>query len=239
MAEGNLTLEDLTKAIQKACTERNIRLGNEGAFYNPLDEPTSCQFDMEAFQRSAAAIARNRERTAALMRAAKPLPSANINLGVSSSSVEDPAPSSPIAEPQLLGSSPALSTMTPRCAPEPPASVLTTVGANPMLQSYATPSNVAQPTQGQRPAAHNFTSIPTQSQHWQADSTAFSEPHSTFQQQSSQPSVAQSTHGQRSAAHDPLSIPVLRFVMICHDLFFVSGGRFLLCSCRVKSGLAK
>jgi hypothetical protein len=71
-----------------------------------------------------------------------------------------------------------------------------------MLQSYATPSSVAQPTQGQRPAAHNFTSIPAQSQHWQANSAAFSEPQSTFQQQSSQPSVAQSTHGQHPAAND-------------------------------------
>ncbi len=64
VAEGNLMLEDLTKAIQKACTERNIRLGNQGAFYNPPDQPTSYQFDMEAFQRPAAAIARKRERTA-------------------------------------------------------------------------------------------------------------------------------------------------------------------------------
>ncbi len=41
VAEGNLTLEDLTtKAIQKACTERNIRLGNQGAFYNPPDQPS-------------------------------------------------------------------------------------------------------------------------------------------------------------------------------------------------------
>ncbi len=37
--------------------------------------------------------------------------------------------------------------MTPCCAPEPPASVFaTTVGAYPMLQSYATPSSVAQST---------------------------------------------------------------------------------------------
>ncbi len=109
---------------------------------------------------------------------------------------------SPIAEPQLLASTPNLSTMTPRCAPEPPASILTTAGANPMPQSYQTPFNIAQPTQGQRPAAHNFTSIPAQSQHQQTNSAAFSEPHSTFQQQSSQPSVAQSTHGQHQAAND-------------------------------------
>ena len=44
MAEGNLTLEDLTKAIHNACTERNIRLVNQGAFYNPPDQQTSYQF---------------------------------------------------------------------------------------------------------------------------------------------------------------------------------------------------
>ncbi len=35
-AEGNLTLEDLTKAIRDACTQRNLRLGDQGAFYNSL-----------------------------------------------------------------------------------------------------------------------------------------------------------------------------------------------------------
>ncbi len=109
---------------------------------------------------------------------------------------------SPIAEPQLLVSTPHLSAMTPCCAPEPPASVLTTGRAYPMLQSYATPSSVAQSTHGQRPAAHDPLSIPAQSQHWHAHSTVFAEPPSTFQQQSIQPSVAQSTHGQHSAAHD-------------------------------------
>ncbi len=145
---------------------------------------------MEAFQRSAAAIARNRERTAALMRAAKPRPSANINTSISNSSVEGLVPSSPIAEPQLLAPTPHFSAMTPRCAPEPPASDFTTVGANSMLQSYTTPSSVAQSTHGQRQAAHDPLSIPAQSQHWHAHSTAFAEPPSTFQQQSIQPSVA-------------------------------------------------
>jgi hypothetical protein len=92
--------------------------------------------------------------------------------------------------------------MTPRCAPEPPASVFTTVGAYPMLQSYATPSSVAQSAQGQRPAAHDPLGIPAQSQHWQAHSTACAEPQSTFQKQSILSSVAQSTHGQHPAAHD-------------------------------------
>ncbi len=115
---------------------------------------------MEAFNRSAQAIANNRERIAALMRAAKPLPSANINTSISNSSVEGLVPSSPIAEPQLLAPTPHLSAMIPRCAPEPPASDFTTVGANSMLQSYATPSSVAQSTHGQRQAAHGPLSIP-------------------------------------------------------------------------------
>jgi hypothetical protein len=71
-----------------------------------------------------------------------------------------------------------------------------------MLQSYTTPSSVAQSTHGQRPAAHDPNSIPAQSQHWQASSAAFSEPQLIFQQQSHQPSVAQLTHGQHPAAHD-------------------------------------
>jgi hypothetical protein len=102
VAEGNLTLEELTKAIYNACTDHNIRLATQGAFYNPPDQPKLYRFDMEAFQRSAAAIARNRERTAALIRAAKLLPSANNNTCISNSSVEGLVPSFPIAEPQLL-----------------------------------------------------------------------------------------------------------------------------------------
>jgi hypothetical protein len=49
VAEGNLTLEELTKTIHNACTARNIRLGIQGAFYNPPDQPTMYKFDMEAF----------------------------------------------------------------------------------------------------------------------------------------------------------------------------------------------
>ncbi len=94
-----------------------------------------------------------------------------------------------IAEPQLLASTPHLSAMTPCCAPEPPASVLTTVGAYPMLQSYATPSSVAQSTHGQRPAAHDnrtavtanlAAQVPAQSQHWQASGLPTVEGPSTF-----------------------------------------------------------
>ncbi len=80
-------------------TKKTLRLADHGAFYNPPEEPSVIELDMAAFDRSARAIAAHKERIAALMRNAKPLPTANINLGVSSSSVEDPVPSSPIAEP--------------------------------------------------------------------------------------------------------------------------------------------
>ncbi len=92
--------------------------------------------------------------------------------------------------------------MTPRCAPEPPASVFTTVGAYSTLQPYATPSSVAQSTHGQRQAAHDPLSILAQSQHWQANSAAFSEPPSTSQQQLPQLSAVQNNHGQHPAAFD-------------------------------------
>jgi hypothetical protein len=93
-------LEELDNALHDAVTERNIRLGGQGAFYNPPEQPTAIELNMEAFNRSARAIAIRRERTAALMRAAKPLPTMDINLDVSNSSVRGSDPSSPIAEPQ-------------------------------------------------------------------------------------------------------------------------------------------
>ncbi len=113
MADGKITLEELDAALHKAVTARNIRLGDQGAFYNPPDQPTTIEFNMEAFNRSARAIAICRERTAALMRNAKPLPSTNINPDVLNSSVGGSDPSSPIAEPQLLAPTPHLAAMTP------------------------------------------------------------------------------------------------------------------------------
>jgi hypothetical protein len=102
VAEGNITLEELDKALHDAVTERNIRLGGQGAFYNPPEQSTTYELNMEAFQRSARAIAARRERTAALMRNARPLPSSNNNPSVSNSSVGGSDPSSHIAELQLL-----------------------------------------------------------------------------------------------------------------------------------------
>jgi hypothetical protein len=99
VAEGDIFIEELTAAFNNAVRDRFLHLADQGAFHNVPEEPSVIELDMAAFNRSARAIAAYRERIAALMRNARPPPSANINLGVSSSSVEDPVPSSPIAEP--------------------------------------------------------------------------------------------------------------------------------------------
>jgi hypothetical protein len=202
VANGEISMEELTKALHDAVADRNLRLIAQGAFHNVPEKPRVIELNMEAFNRSARAIANNRERTAALMRNARPLSSSEINPVVLNSSVGGLDPSPPIAEPLLLASTPNLSAMTPRCASEPSASVLTTVGAHTVLQSYATPSSVAQSTHGQRPDAHDPLSIPVQSQHWQAHSAAFSEPPSTSQQQLPQLSAVQTNHGQHRASYD-------------------------------------
>jgi hypothetical protein len=155
VADGKITLEELDKALHGAVTDRDIRLAGQGAFYNLPEEPATYEFNKEAFQRSAREFAARRERTAALMRNARPLPSSGIQPNVLNSSVGGPDPSSPIAEPQLLAPTPHIAAMTPGCATEPPASVSTTLGAYPMLQLYATPFSVAQSTHGQLSAAHD------------------------------------------------------------------------------------
>jgi hypothetical protein len=104
VAEGKITIEELTEAIHDALTDQNLRLGDQGAFYNVPEEPRIIELNMEAFNHSAGAISIRRERTAALMHNARPLSSSNINPGISNSSVEGTDPSSPIAEPQLLAS---------------------------------------------------------------------------------------------------------------------------------------
>jgi hypothetical protein len=103
VAEGEISIEELTVALNNnAVRDRNIRLIAQGAFHNVPEEPRVIELNMEAFNRSARAIANNRERTATLMRNARPRPSSDINPGISSSSVAGVDPSSPIAEPQLL-----------------------------------------------------------------------------------------------------------------------------------------
>jgi hypothetical protein len=73
VAEGKITLEEVTRAILDAIRDRNLRLADQGAFYNPPEEPATIELDMEKFNRSAMAIARGRERIATLMRNARPL----------------------------------------------------------------------------------------------------------------------------------------------------------------------
>jgi hypothetical protein len=154
VADRKITLEELGKALHDAVTDRNrLCLTEQGAFYNVPDEPSTIELNMEVFsdrqERSPSAESTQPHSCAT---PARPLPSSNINPGVSNSSVEGTDPSSPITEPQLLASTPHLAAMPPGCATEPPDSVLTTGGAYPMLQSYASPFSVAQSTHGQRSA---------------------------------------------------------------------------------------
>ncbi len=215
VADGKISLEELDKALHDAVTDRNIRLVGQGAFYNVSEQPAPYEFSMEAFQRLARAIAARQERTAELMRNAKPLPaSGNQLLNVSSSSVKGLSPSFPITEPQLLASTSHPAAMTPSRAIEPPASGSTTVGAYPMLQLYASPFSVAQSTHGQRTAAHDTpghvvpdSQVPAQSQHWHASALTTVGAPSMSQHHVFHPSVAQSTHGQHTAAHDTLHVP--------------------------------
>jgi hypothetical protein len=155
VADRKITLGELDKALHDAVTERNIRLGGQGAFHNVSEKLAIYEFSMEAFQRLARAIAARRKRTAELMRNARPFPSSGIQPNILNRSVGGSDPSSPITEPQLLASTPHLAAMTPGCATEPPASVSTTVGAYPMLQLYASPFSATQSTHGQRSAAHD------------------------------------------------------------------------------------
>ncbi len=75
-----------------------------------------------------------------------------------------------------------------------------------MLQSYATPSSVAQSTHGQRPAAHDPLSIPAQSQHWQASGLPTVERPSTFQPYAMTPPVPVPVCGQLKVVNLP-SLP--------------------------------
>ncbi len=79
VAEGSISVENLTAALNKAVTKKTLRLADQGTFYNPPEEPSIIELDMKAFNRSARAIAKNRERIAALMRNAKPLPQHRIS----------------------------------------------------------------------------------------------------------------------------------------------------------------
>ena len=62
VAEGEISIEELTVALNNAVTDRNLRLIAQGAFHNVPEEPRVIELNMEAFNRSARAIASNRER---------------------------------------------------------------------------------------------------------------------------------------------------------------------------------
>jgi hypothetical protein len=49
LAEGKITLEEVTRAILDAIRDLNLRLADQGAFYNPPEEPATIELDMEAF----------------------------------------------------------------------------------------------------------------------------------------------------------------------------------------------
>jgi hypothetical protein len=51
VAEGKITLEKVTTRaiIMNAIRDRNLRLADQGAFYNPPEQPTTIELDMEAF----------------------------------------------------------------------------------------------------------------------------------------------------------------------------------------------
>ncbi len=74
VADGEISIEELTKALHDAVADRNIRLAGRGAFYNVPEKPRVIELNMEAFNRSARAIAIGRERTAALMHNTRPNP---------------------------------------------------------------------------------------------------------------------------------------------------------------------
>ena len=182
VAEGRISIEELTVALNNAVRVQGYRQMIQRCSSSDQDDVLLTERDMAAFNRSAIAIARNRERAAAWRRDPSPLLSSNIINNVSNNSVEAPVPSSPIAEPLLLGSSPALSTMTPRCATEPPDGIFNTTGAYAMHQAYNTPSSNAQATHGQRQAARDTPTSPAQPQYQPTISASISELNSTAQQ---------------------------------------------------------
>jgi hypothetical protein len=51
----------VSRAIIDAVRDHNLRLADQGAFYNPPEEPQFIELDMEKFNRSALAIARGKE----------------------------------------------------------------------------------------------------------------------------------------------------------------------------------
>ncbi len=57
VADGEISIEELTKALNDAVADLNSRLVAQGAFYNVPEEPRVIELNMEAFNLSARAIA--------------------------------------------------------------------------------------------------------------------------------------------------------------------------------------
>ncbi len=72
VAEGDISIEELTVALNNAVRSRHLRQLAQGAYHNVSEEPRVIELNMEAFNRSAFAIGRNRELAAAYMRNARP-----------------------------------------------------------------------------------------------------------------------------------------------------------------------
>jgi hypothetical protein len=72
VTEGEISIEELTKALHDAVARKNLRLIAQDAFYNVPEKPRMIELNMAAFNRSARAIAKNREYVAALRRNASP-----------------------------------------------------------------------------------------------------------------------------------------------------------------------
>jgi hypothetical protein len=62
VAGGEISIEELTKALHDAVANRNLRLIAQGAFHNVPEEPRVFELNMEAFNRWARAITIGRER---------------------------------------------------------------------------------------------------------------------------------------------------------------------------------
>jgi hypothetical protein len=46
VTEGKITLEEVTRAILDAIRDRNLRIVDQGAFYNPPEEPATIELDI-------------------------------------------------------------------------------------------------------------------------------------------------------------------------------------------------
>jgi hypothetical protein len=79
VAEGNISIEELMVALNHAVRSRQYRQLAQGDHHDDPEDTRVIELNMAAFNKSAAAIARSREREAAWRRYASSLPSSTIN----------------------------------------------------------------------------------------------------------------------------------------------------------------